>query len=106
LDVRIISIFNLIWLIHAMSNEKMNLFADESKVVNFRPYLEQNKSAVNDQIPLTPLEKRNRKIEISGRADIDIIFNRIKKIKKKAMLTNYAYGLTSCLIIAAIFLYF
>ena len=102
-----------------MSAEKINSIADESKVVDLRPYFKQKEPEVKDRIPLPTLEKieeissssqivyintifnRKRKIKISGRADIDIIFNRIKKIKKKAMLTNYAYGLTSCLIIVA-----
>ena len=100
-----------------MSTEKVNSIADGSKVVDLRPYFKQKEPEVKDQIPLPTLEKieeislssqivyintifnRKRKIKISGRTDINIILNRIKKVKKKEMLTNYVYGFTSCLII-------
>ena len=100
-----------------MSAEKINSIADISKVVNLRPYFKQKKPEVKDRIPLTTLEKieeissasqiisintifnRKRRIKISGRTDINIILNRIKKVKKKELLTNYVYGFTSCLII-------
>ena len=102
-----------------MSTEKVNSIADINKVVDLRPYFKQKEPEVKDRIPLPTLEKieeislssqivyintisnRKRKIKISGRTDMNIILNRIKKIKKKEMLTNYAYGLTSCLIIIA-----
>ena len=102
-----------------MSAEKINSIADGSKVVDLRPYFKQKEPEVKDRIPLPTLEKieeissssqivyintifnRKRKIKISGRTDINIILNRIKKVKKKEMLTNYVYGLTSCLIIVA-----
>ena len=102
-----------------MSAEKVNLIADGSKVVDLRPYFKQKEPEVKDQIPLTTLDKieeissasqiiyvntifnRKRRIKISGRTDINIILNRIKKVKKKEMLKNHFYGLTSCLIIIA-----
>ena len=102
-----------------MSAEKINSIADGSKVVNLRPYFKRKKPEVKDRIPLPTLEKieeissssqivyintisnRKRKIKISGRADINIILNRIKKVKKKEILTNHVYGFTSCLIIVA-----
>ena len=102
-----------------MSAEKINSIADISKVVNLRPYFKQKKSVFKDRIPLATLKKieeissssqivyintifnRKRKIKISGRTDINIILNRIKKVKKKEMLKNHVYGLTSCLIIIA-----
>ena len=102
-----------------MSAEKINSIADGSKVVDLRPYLKQKEPEVKDRIPLTTLEKieeissssqivyintifnRKRGIKTSGRTDINIILNRIKKVKKKEMLKNYFYGLTSCLIIIA-----
>ena len=102
-----------------MSTEKIISIADISKVVNLRPYFKQKKPEVKDRIPLTTLDKieeissasqiiylntifnRKRRIKISGRTDINIILNRIKKVKKKEMLTNHVYGLTSCLIIVA-----
>ena len=108
-----------------MSTEKVNSIADGSKVVDLRPYFKQKEPEVKDRIPLPTLEKieeislssqivyintisnRKRKIKISGRTDINIILNRIKKVKKKEMLKNHFYGLTSCLtIIAAIILSF
>ena len=100
-----------------MSAEKVNSIADVNKVVNLRPYFKQKKPEFKDRIPLATLEKieeissssqivyinsifnRKRKIKISGRTDINIILNRIKKVKKKEMLTNHVYGFTSCLII-------
>ncbi|MDA9065345.1 hypothetical protein N9K28_02360 [Candidatus Pelagibacter sp.] len=102
-----------------MSTEKVNSIADISKVVNLRPYFKRKKPEVKDRIPLATLEKieeissssqivyintifnRKRKIKISGRTDINIILNRIKKVKKKEILTNHVYGFTSCLIIVA-----
>ena len=84
-----------------MSTEKVNSIEDISKVVNLRPYFKQKEPEVKDRIPLTTLDKieeissasqiiyintifnRKRKIKISGRADINIILNRIKKVKKK-----------------------
>ena len=102
-----------------MSTEKLNSIADVNKVVDLRPYFKQKEPEVKDRIPLATLEKieeissssqivyiktifnRKRKIKISGRTDINIILNRIKKVKKKEMLTNHVYGLTSCLIIVA-----
>ena len=102
-----------------MSTEKVNSIADGSKVVDLRPYFKQKELEVKDRIPLPTLDKieeissssrivyintisnRKRKIKISGRADINIILNRIKKVKKKEMLKNHVYGLTSCLIIIA-----
>ena len=102
-----------------MSAEKINSIADINKVVNLRPYFKQKKPEFKDRIPLATLEKieeissssqivyiktifnRKRKIKISGRTDINIILNRIKKVKKKEMLINYVYGFTSCLIIVA-----
>jgi hypothetical protein len=102
-----------------MSAEKINLFADGSKVVDLHPYFKQKEPVVNDRIPLATVEKieeissssqivyintifnRKRKIKISGRTDINIILNRIRKAKKKKLLTNHVYGLTSCLIIVA-----
>ena len=101
-----------------MNTEKINSITDGSKVVDLSPYFK-HKSEVKDQIPLATLEKieeissssqiiyintifnRKRRIKISGRTDINIILNRIKKVKKKEMLTNHVYGLTSCLIIVA-----
>ena len=102
-----------------MSAEKVNSIADINKVVNLRPYFKQKKPEFKDRIPLTTVEKieeissssqivyintifnRKRKIKISGRTDINIILNRIRKAKKKKLLTNHVYGLTSCLIIVA-----
>ena len=102
-----------------MSAEKVNSIADVNKVVDLRPYFKQKEHKVKDQIPLPTLDKieeitlssqivyintisnRKRKVKISGRTDMNIILNRIKKVKKKEMLTNYAYGFTSCLIIVA-----
>ena len=102
-----------------MSTEKLNSIADVNKVVDLRPYFKQKEPEVKDRIPLTTLDKieeissasqiiyintifnRKRRIKISGRTDINIILNRIKKVKKKEMLTNHFYGLTSCLIIIA-----
>ena len=102
-----------------MSTEKVNSIADGSKVVDLRPYFKQKEPEVKDRIPLPTLEKieeissssqivyintifnRKRKIKISGRTDMNIILNRIKKVKKKEMLTNHVYGFTSCLIIVA-----
>ena len=102
-----------------MSTEKVNSIADVNKVVDLRPYFKQKEPEVKDRIPLPTLDKieeissssqivyintifnRKRKIKISGRTDINIILNRIKKVKKKEMLTNHVYGFTSCLIIVA-----
>ena len=102
-----------------MSTEKVNSIADVNKVVDLRPYFKQKEPEVKDRIPLPTLEKieeissssqivyintifnRKRRIKISGRTDINIILNRIKKVKKKEMLTNHVYGFTSCLIIVA-----
>ena len=102
-----------------MSTEKVNSIADVNKVVDLRPYLKQKKPEFKDRIPLATLEKieeissssqivyintifnRKRRIKISGRTDMNIILNRIKKVKKKEMLKNHFYGLTSCLIIIA-----
>ena len=102
-----------------MSAKKINSIADGSKVVDLRPYFKQKEPEVKDRIPLPTLEKieeislssqivyintisnRKRKIKISGRTDMNIILNRIKKVKKKEILTNHVYGLTSCLIIVA-----
>ena len=84
-----------------MSTEKVNSIADINKVVNLRPYFKQKKPEFKDRIPLATLEKieeissssqivyiktifnRKRKIKISGRTDINIILNRIRKAKKK-----------------------
>ena len=102
-----------------MSAEKINLFADGSKVVDLRPYFKQKEPEVKDRIPLTTLEKieeissssqivyvntifnRKRRIKTSGRTDINIILKRIQKVKKREILTNHVYGFTSCLIIVA-----
>ena len=102
-----------------MSTEKVNSIADINKVVNLRPYFKQKEPEVKDRIPFTTLDKieeissssqivyintifnRKRRIKISGRTDINIILNRIKKVKKKEMLKNHFYGFTSCLIIVA-----
>ena len=102
-----------------MSTEKVNSIADINKVVDLRPHIKQKEPEVKDRIPLTTLEKieeissasqiisintifnRKRRIKISGRTDINIILNRIKKVKKKEMIKNHVYGLTSCLIIIA-----
>ena len=102
-----------------MSAEKVNSIADVNKVVDLRPYFKQKELEVKDRIPLPTLDKieeissssqivyintifnRKRRIKISGRTDINIILNRIKKVKKKEMLINYVYGFTSCLIIVA-----
>ena len=84
-----------------MSTEKVNSIADGSKVVDLRPYFKQKEPEVKDRIPLPTLDKieeissssrivyintifnRKRKIKISGRTDMNIILNRIKKIKKE-----------------------
>ena len=84
-----------------MSAEKVNSIADVNKVVDLRPYFKQKELEVKDQIPLPTLDKieeissssrivyintifnRKRRIKISGRTDINIILNRIKKVKKK-----------------------
>ena len=102
-----------------MSTEKVNSITDINKVVDLRPYFKQKEPEVKDRIPLTTLEKieeissssqivyvntifnRKRRIKTSGRTDINIILNRIKKVKKKEILTNHVYGFTSCLIIVA-----
>ena len=102
-----------------MSTEKVNSIADINKVVDLRPHFKRKEPEVKDRIPLTTLEKieeissasqiisintifnRKRRIKISGRTDINIILNRIKKVKKKEMMKNHVYGLTSCLIIIA-----
>ena len=102
-----------------MSTEKVNSIADVNKVVDLRPYFKQKKPEFKDRIPLPTLDKieeissasqiiyintiftRKRRIKISGRTDMNIILNRIKKVKKKEMLKNHFYGFTSCLIIVA-----
>ena len=102
-----------------MSAEKINSIADGSKVVDLRPYFKQKEPEVKDRIPLATVEKieeissssqivyvntifnRKRRIKTSGRTDINIILKRIQKLKKREILTNYAYGFTSCLIIVA-----
>ena len=102
-----------------MSAEKINLFADGSKVVDLRPYFKQKELEVKDRIPLATVEKieeissssqivyvntifnRKRRIKTSGRTDINIILKRLQKVKKREILTNHVYGFTSCLIIVA-----
>ena len=102
-----------------MSTEKVNSIADVNKVVDLRPYFKQKEPEVKDRIPLTTLDKieeissasqiiyintifnRKRRIKTSGRTDINIILKRIQKVKKREILTNHVYGLTSCLIIVA-----
>jgi len=102
-----------------MSAEKINLFADGSKVVDLRPYFKQKEPEVKDRIPLATVEKieeissssqivyvntifnRKRRIKTSGRTDINIILKRLQKVKKREILTNHVYGFTSCLIIVA-----
>ena len=54
-----------------------------------------------DNLPSLAAPEKSEEISPSGRVDINIILNRIKKVKKKEMLINYVYGFTSCLIIVA-----
>ena len=54
-----------------------------------------------NNLPSSATPEKSEEVLLSGRVDINIILNRIKKVKKKEMLTNHVYGLTSCLIIVA-----
>ena len=59
------------------------------------------KREINDLPPLESPEK-SEEVSSSGRVDINVLLNRLRKEKEKENLTNLVFvGLTSCLIIVA-----
>ena len=59
------------------------------------------KREINDLPPLETPEK-SEEVSSSGRVDINVLLNRVRKEKEKENLTNLVFvGLTSCLIIVA-----
>ncbi|MDC0484388.1 hypothetical protein OAN37_00945 [Candidatus Pelagibacter ubique] len=59
------------------------------------------KREINDLPPLESPEK-SEEVSSSGRVDINVLLNRLRKEKEKENLTNLVFvGLMSCLIIVA-----